>query len=56
MRDPIDIAFRAALIVVAVAVLLVTAHAATMATVHPATAAAIAVLCVFVSIDAWRGR
>ena len=55
MRDPIDVAFRAALVLVAVIVLVLIAGAAAAETVHPATALAITALCGYITIDAWRG-
>lgn len=58
MRDPIDTAFRIILITTAIfiATVILNAAAATAAAVHPVTAFAIATICAFVTIDAWRGR
>ena len=51
MRDFIDIAVRAGLVLAAVFVAAVTIDAA----VHPATAATILAICVFIAVDASRG-
>lgn len=55
MRELVDIAFRALLIVTAIAVAGVIVAAATTGAVHPAAALAIAVVCTAISVDAWRG-
>ena len=55
MRDLVDIAFRALLIVTAVAAVGVIVAVATTGAVHPAAALAITVVCTAISVDAWRG-
>lgn len=56
MHDPIDTAFRIILITTAIFIATVIFNAATAPAVHPVTAFAIATICAFVTIDAWRGR
>ena len=56
MRNFIDIAVRAGLVLAAVFVAAVTLEAAIDAAVHPATAVAILAMCVFIAVDASRGN
>ena len=55
MRDFIDIAIRAGLVLAAVFVGAVTLDAALDAAVHPATSVAILAICAFIAIDVSRG-
>ena len=55
MRNVIDIAIRAGLILAAVFVGAVTLKAVIDATVHTGTAVAILTICVFIAVNAWRG-